>query len=105
MGDPSIRSAASTRRRALVALRKAAVSLIVWLALTATALPASAAEYGAQQFYPNNPAPAAPPAWSYDPYTSGLGPCPERLPGDDKCADRIAPTAGQPNYWVRCAPG
>jgi hypothetical protein len=54
------------------------------------------------QAYPNNPAPAAPASWSYNPYTSGLGPCPQRARGDDRCEDRIAPTAGQPNYWVRC---
>jgi hypothetical protein len=55
-----------------------------------------------QQFYPYNPPPAAPPSWSYSPYTSGMGPCPQRDRGDDRCADRITPTAGQPNYWVRC---
>ncbi len=86
-------------------MRKAAPSLIAFLALTAAALPASAAGFGSQQFYPNNPAPAAPPSWSYDPYTSGLGPCPQRLRGDPSCAETVAPTAGQPNYWVRCAPG
>lgn len=59
---------------------------------------------GYVQFYPNNPAPAAPTSWSYNPYTSGLGPCPQRDRGDTPCSERIAPTAGQPNYWVRCAP-
>lgn len=54
------------------------------------------------QAYPNNPAPAAPASWSYNPYTSGMGPCPQRARGDDRCEDRIAPTAGQPNYWIRC---
>lgn len=54
------------------------------------------------QYYPYNPAPAAPTSWSYNPYTSGMGPCPQRDRGEDRCADRIAPTAGQPNYWVRC---
>jgi hypothetical protein len=54
------------------------------------------------QSYPNNPAPAAPASWSYDPYTSGLGPCPQRERGDDRCDERMTPTAGQPNYWVKC---
>ncbi len=86
-------------------MRKTALSLIASLALTATTLPASAAGFASEQFYPNNPPPAAPSSWSYDPYTSGLAACPQRMRGDDSCAERIAPTAGQPNYWVRCAPG
>ena len=59
------------------------------------------AGYPPIQYYPYNVPPATPPSWSYNPYTSGLGPCPERALGDDRCAERIAPTAGQPNYWVR----
>jgi len=55
------------------------------------------------QYYPYNPPPAAPTSWSYNPYTSGLGPCPQRDRGDDRCSDRITPTAGQPNYWVSCS--
>jgi hypothetical protein len=54
------------------------------------------------QAYPNNPAPEAPASWSYNPYTSGLTACVQRARGDDRCEDRMAPTAGQPNYWVRC---
>jgi hypothetical protein len=54
------------------------------------------------QTYPSNPAPAAPSSWSYDPYTSGMGPCPQRARGDDRCDETIAPTAGQPNYWIQC---
>jgi len=54
------------------------------------------------QYYRANPAPATPSSWSYDPYTSGLGPCPQRWRGDDRCSETMAPTAGQPNYWVRC---
>lgn len=42
-----------------------------------------------------------PPSWSYDPYTSGLGPCPQRRPSDPPCKDTIAPTFGQPSYWPR----
>ena len=86
-------------------MRKAAVSLIASLALTATALPAGAQGFPSAQYYPANPAPAAPASWSYSPYTSGLGPCPQRDRTDSACSERIAPTAGQPNYWVRCAPG
>src|SRR5258707_4612526 len=86
-------------------MRKAALSLIASLALTATALPASAAEYASEQFYPNNPPPAAPASWSYNPYTSGLSACLNRARGDDRCSETTAPTAGQPNYWARCAAG
>ena len=57
--------------------------------------------YPAVEYYPYIAATATPPAWGYDPYTSGLGPCPQRARGDDRCAERIEPTAGQPNYWVR----
>jgi hypothetical protein len=39
-------------------MRKTALSLIASLALTATAPPASAAGYGSEQVYLNNPAPA-----------------------------------------------
>jgi len=32
---------------------------------------------------------------NYNPYTSGLGPCPQWLPGDDAggCSSQVAPTA------------
>ena len=60
------------------------------------------AGYPPIQYYPYNQPPAGtPPEWSYNPYTSGIGPCPQRARGDDRCAERITPTAGQPNYWVR----
>lgn len=42
-----------------------------------------------------------PPSWSYDPYTSGLSPCPQRMPGDDPCRDTMQPSYGQPSYWPR----
>jgi hypothetical protein len=54
------------------------------------------------QTYPSNPAPAALASWSYNPYTSGLAPCPQRARGDDRCEDTMVPTAGQPNYWLQC---
>lgn len=44
--------------------------------------------------------PPAPQAWSYDPYTSGLGPCPQRRSGSDPpCSELMPPTFGQPSYW------
>ena len=43
--------------------------------------------------------PTMPPSWSFDPYTSGLGPCPQRGPGDEPCSERIVPSYGQPSYW------
>lgn len=49
--------------------------------------------------YPLSPAQALPPSWSYDPYTSGLGPCPQRRPGDEPCRNTVFPTYGQPDYW------
>lgn len=44
-------------------------------------------------------APAAPLSWYYDPYTSGLGPCPQRLPGDLPCKEVMQPSYGQPSFW------
>ena len=50
--------------------------------------------------YPLNPGPATPPSWSYDPYTSGSAPCPQRMPGDlTTCRQQMPPTYGQPSYW------
>ena len=44
-------------------------------------------------------APATPPSWSYNPYTSGFGPCPQRLPNDStSCAEQMPPSFGQPGY-------
>ncbi|MBV9826958.1 MAG: hypothetical protein JO001_14970 [Alphaproteobacteria bacterium] len=40
-----------------------------------------------------------PPSYSYDPYTSGLGPCPQRYRGDPQCRYTISPTYGQPDFW------
>jgi hypothetical protein len=50
---------------------------------------------------PYNPAPAAPLSWYYNPYTSGLGPCPQRYQADPPCRETIDPSYGQPNYWRR----
>jgi hypothetical protein len=52
--------------------------------------------------YPYSQVPATPPAWSYDPYTSGFGPCPQRTPNDSlSCRDQMPPTFGQPDYRTR----
>src|SRR5436190_4331825 len=51
------------------------------------------------QPYPYPPVPATPPSWSYDPYTSGLSPCPQYRAGDlGKCGDRMPATYGQPDF-------
>jgi hypothetical protein len=58
----------------------------------------------AQPQYPWYPYPqlsAAPPSWYYDPYTSGLGPCPQRRPSDPPCRETMEPSFGQPSYWPR----
>jgi len=50
---------------------------------------------------PSAPVPAAPPSWYYDPYTSGLGPCPQRYGSEPPCREAITPSYGQPSYWSR----
>lgn len=46
------------------------------------------------------PLSALPQSWSYDPYTSGLGPCPQKGPWDTQpCSQIMPPTYGQPSYW------
>lgn len=61
------------------------------------------AQYPPYPYYPAYPyaqVPVMPPTWSYDPYTSGLGPCPQRLrPSDPPCNEQMPPTYGQPNFW------
>ena len=43
-------------------------------------------------------APTTPLAWSYDPYTSGLSPCPQHDPRDSvSCREQMPPTYGQPD--------
>lgn len=82
------------------------------MCLGATALVGTAqAQYAPFPYYyppaPYAPAPApvaTPPVWNYDPYTSGLSPCPQRLPSDStSCAEQMPPTFGQPGYrpWWR----
>ena len=36
--------------------------------------------------------PEMPAAWRYNPYTAGLGPCPQREPGDPPCSDTVVPS-------------
>ena len=46
--------------------------------------------------------PQHPASWSYDPYTSGLGPCPQKDHRDlTSCSQIMPPTYGQPSYWPR----
>jgi hypothetical protein len=54
--------------------------------------------FGPYQYAYTSPAPLS---WYYNPYTSGLGPCPQRFPGDPPCSDMIQPSFGQPSYWSR----
>lgn len=57
--------------------------------------------YSYYQPYPYGQIPPTPPSWSYDPYTSGLGPCPQWRPGDLPCSETMHPTYGQPSYRSR----
>jgi len=45
--------------------------------------------------------PTAPLSSYYNPYTSGLGPCPQRGPGDPSCSEMVSPSFGQPSFWPR----
>lgn len=73
----------------------AAVFLSAGLAAGARAQPYSAAPY-------YQPRPQTPPSWSYDPYTSGQAPCPQKGPWDTQpCSQIMPPTYGQPSYWSR----
>jgi hypothetical protein len=74
----------------------AAVLLATTLAARAQAAPYPA--YGYYPPYPYYSAPAAPPSWSYNPYTSGLAACTNWSPGDSPCRERMQPSFGQPNY-------
>lgn len=67
---------------------------LIGTTLAATAQP----EYVAQP-PPYYQIPATPPSWNYDPYTSGLSPCPQWFRGDPPCRYTMPPTYGQPSYW------
>ncbi len=73
--------------------------LLAALCLTAIPLAASTAQtQSAPPLYAQ--VPRTPPSWSYDPYTSGQAPCPQRMPGDTlTCQQEMPPTYGQPSYW------
>lgn len=75
--------------------------LVISMTILAVATVASNAQpYPSGQPYPPGPAPVTPQSWSYDPYTSGMAPCPQGIPGDlETCAQKMPPTYGQPNYW------
>ena len=58
------------------------------------------------QPYPAGRVPAGPPSWSYDPYTSGLGPCTNWSASDQaRCGDLNPPTYGQPTFRPPTRPG
>lgn len=62
------------------------------------------AQYPAYPYFPgyaySAPAPT-PPSWNYDPYTSGLTPCPQWVPGLTDSCRNLVPSYGQPNYRPR----
>jgi len=77
-------------------------ALLAAALLAAATLTAKAeAQYAPYPGYPPYPAytyqpPPAPPAWSYDPYTSGLVPCPQWYHGGSPTP--CTPSYGQPVY-------
>jgi hypothetical protein len=74
--------------------------VIAMAALMAT-IPITADAQHPYQTFPYYRVPSTPPSWSYDPYTSGLGPCPQRYRSDPPCRYTMHPTYGQPSYWPR----
>jgi hypothetical protein len=71
-------------------------SLLLGAAVLVGTVLAAAAQ---PQYQPPSPNPPIPQSWSYDPYTSGLGPCPQRYPTEPPCSWTLSPTYGQPSYW------
>ena len=71
--------------------------LTAMLLLGATLIANAQAQYLAPPYY-QVPITPTPPSWSYDPYTSGLSPCPQWRHGDPRCSDQMPPTYGQPGY-------
>jgi len=85
-------------------------ALLLGATVVANAQPQYQAYPYNQQAYPYNqvavappaaPVPAVPPSWYYNPYTSGLGPCPQRYGSEPPCREAIDPSYGQPSYWAR----
>lgn len=76
--------------------------LIAGALMTTATLTAAAQPTYYSPTYPYYQSPAQlPPSWYYNPYTSGLGPCPQRYPGDPPCSQTISPSYGQPDFWAR----
>lgn len=76
--------------------------LVVTVAILAAPLAAGAQTARQYQTVPYQQPAQTPPSWSYDPYTSGLGPCPQKGPWDTQpCSQIMPPTYGQPSYWPR----
>ena len=76
--------------------------LIAGALLAGASLAASAQPFYPAYLYAAPPMATAPTPWYYDPYTSGLGPCPQRRGGyDPPCRETMPPSYGQPNYWPR----
>lgn len=44
------------------------------------------------------PVPMPPPAWNYDPYTTGMTACTNWWPGDPPCRETTHPSYGQPQF-------
>jgi hypothetical protein len=73
--------------------------VVLMVALSISPMAAGAQQYQAP---PSQQRPATPPSWSYDPYTSGIGPCAQKSPLDIQTYSQIMPpTYGQPNYRSR----
>ena len=73
-------------------------AVLIGAAVAAQAQPAVYPPYAYYPPYVFYDAPTVPPAWNYNPYTSGLGPCPNWTPGDLPCRERMQPSFGQPSY-------
>ena len=77
-------------------------SALLVVGLTAGALAQQYPQQAHYQVAPYQSPPPRPPSWSYDPYTSGLGPCTQKDHKDlTSCSQLMPPTYGQPSYWPR----
>lgn len=84
-------------KRSKIVITIARATLIGAAILATATLAAEAQPY---PYYQAPPAASLPQSWSYDPYTSGAAPCPQGIPGDlQRCAQKMPPSYGQPNYW------
>ena len=73
-------------------------AVLIGMGVAAQAQPAGYPPYGYYPPYTSYYTPVVPPAWNYNPYTTGLGPCPNWTPGDLPCRERMQPSFGQPSY-------